>query len=161
MPSVKQSCLPLLLLTWAQCRKMKRWWEEGWRLPTSVSSMPAHGEKGQVVFPLQLESRWEAFLSPWAPTIGPNTQTFVCVFVNHWTSVCWAVLGWAGLGCAERAHVCLPQVKLAEALLRPPRGPVAGLSAQRPLQLCPGGLRRPGGALPVAGAAHRHQTPAM
>lgn len=53
------------------------------------------------------------------------------------------------------------QVQLAEALLRTPCGPVAGLSAQRRLQLCPGGLRHPGGALPVAGAAHRHQAPAM
>lgn len=58
-------------------------------------------------------------------------------------------------------YALFPQVQLAETMLRPPSSPVAGLSAQRWLQLCPGGLRHPGGAVPVAGAAHRHQTPAM
>lgn len=72
--------------------------------------------------------------------------------------------GWRARACicsAERVHLSLPQVKVAEALLWTPCGPVAGLPAQRRLQLCPGGLRHPGGALPVAGAAHRHQTPAV
>ena len=58
-------------------------------------------------------------------------------------------------------YVCSVQVQLAEALLWPSSGPVAGLSAQRRLQLYPGGLCHPGGALPVLGAAHRHQTPTM
>lgn len=72
---VKQSHSPLLLLIWAQCRK---WSVDGRKdgVCQRLSSMPAHGEKGQVVgrvnFPLQLESRWEAFLSRWAPTVGPN-----------------------------------------------------------------------------------------
>lgn len=57
--------------------------------------------------------------------------------------------------------VCSHQVQLAEALLWPSSGPVAGVSAQCWLQLCPGGLCHAGGAFPVFGAAHRHQTPTM
>jgi len=38
---------------------------------------------------------------------------------------------------------------------------VASLYAQRWFQLHPGGLRHPGGAVPVVGAADRHQTITM
>lgn len=62
---------------------------------------------------------------------------------------------------ASFRYVNFHQIQLAEALLWTPSGSVAGLSAQRWFQLYPGGLCHPGGAFPVFGAAHRHQTPTM
>lgn len=53
------------------------------------------------------------------------------------------------------------QVQLAEAVLRPEGGAVAGLPAVGGLQLCPGDLRGRGGAAADAGAAHRHQAVAV
>lgn len=38
---------------------------------------------------------------------------------------------------------------------------MAGMSAERRLQLFPGGLCHPGGRAAVSGAAHRHQAPAV
>ena len=58
-------------------QRMETWSEEGSALPTSVSSMPVHGEKGKVLgranFPLQLESRWETlFLA--APPVSTSSS---------------------------------------------------------------------------------------
>lgn len=77
-PSKIRAILPPLQLVWAPRQGMETWSEEGDALPTSVSSMPVHGEKGKVVgranFPLQLESRWETlFLS--APTVSPSCSS--------------------------------------------------------------------------------------
>lgn len=51
-----------------------KWSQETKALPTSVSSLPVHGEKGKVVgrsnFPLQLENWWAPLFLP-APTVSP------------------------------------------------------------------------------------------
>lgn len=68
--SVNWDILPPWPLILAPRQGMKKWSEERNNLPTSVSYMPVHGEKGKVVgrdnFPLQLESWSEAlfFSSP-------------------------------------------------------------------------------------------------